>query len=363
MESHKSITQYTKNGYFTWYFPLLIGSDLTKTFTDAVKLHWSLPESNHRFKFQQISEDEVLNNFNKLLHKSKQDVLGYDSRLLGDASDSLASSITSLFNMSLHTHHLPADWKKARVTPIYKGTGEVNEPNNYRPISIVSHISKMFEKCINHQLLQYFESHPFLRHDQSAFRKGHSTGAALHKFVDDLLDIINERMMNAICFFDLKKFFDTINHYLLWSKLQKYGVEDKELLWFTDYLYDRSQAVNVDGCISSFSNINTGVPQGSVLGPLLFLIFIIDLPTCLGNTLMNIYADDTAIHVCGTDFKNIQKRLQEEVDKVVQWFHSNRLVINNLKCYCMIISSHTNQHTLIIYIDDVKIHRLILRNT
>ena len=135
--------------------------------------------------------------------------------------------------------------------------------------------------------------------------------------MDDLLDNINEGMMNAIIFFDHNKCFDTINHDLLLSKLQKYGVEDNELLWFTDYLSDRSQAVNVDGCISSFSNINTGIPQGSVLDPLLFLIFINDLPTSLRNTLINIYADDTGIHVCGTDFKNIQKRLQEEVDKVV----------------------------------------------
>ena len=156
MATSHGISPETFNTYFT-----NIGSDFTKSFTDDVKLHWSLPESNHRFKFQQISEDEVLNNLNKLSHKSKQDVLGYDSRLLGDASYSLASSITSLFNMSLHTHHLQADWKKAGVTPIYKGTGEVNEPNNYRPISVVSHISKMFEKCINHQLLQYFESHSF----------------------------------------------------------------------------------------------------------------------------------------------------------------------------------------------------------
>ena len=131
MATSHGISPETFNTYFT-----NIGSDLTKTFTDDVKLYWFLPESNRRFKFQQISE-EVLNNLNKLSHKSKQDVLGYDSRLLGDTSDSLASSITSLLNMSSHTHHLPADWKKARVTPIYKGTGEVNEPNNYRPISVV----------------------------------------------------------------------------------------------------------------------------------------------------------------------------------------------------------------------------------
>ena len=120
----------------------------------------------------------------------------------------------------------------------------------------------MFEKFINYQLLQYFGSHSFLRHDQSAFRKGHSTGTALHKLVDDLLDNINEVMMNAIWFFYLKKCFDTINHDLLLSKLKKYDVEDNKLLWLTDYLSDISQAVNVDGCISSFTNINTGAHQG-----------------------------------------------------------------------------------------------------
>ena len=130
-----------------------------------------------------------------------------------------------------------------------------------------------------------------------------------------------------------------------------------------DYLSDRSQAVTVDGCISSFTSINIGVPQESVLGPLLFLMFINDLPTCLGNTLINIYADDTAIHVCGTDLKEIQKRLQEEVDKVVKWFYMNGLLINNLKCCCMIIASCPSQKTLDIYIDDNNFHRLNRQNT
>ena len=152
-------------------------------------------------------------------------------------------------------------------------------------------------------LLQYFENHSFLCHDQSAFRKGHSTRTAFHKLVEDLLDNINGGMMNAICFLDLKKCVDTINLDLLLLKLQKYGVENNELLWFTDYLSDRSQAVTVDGCISSF----------------------------------------TIIHVCGTDLKEIQKRLQEEVYKVVKWFIMDRLLINNQKCCCMIIATCPSQ--------------------
>ena len=121
-------------------------------------LHWSLPDSTYRFKFHQISEDAVCKNLSELSIISKRDVFRFDSKLLGDASDSLTSAVTSLFNISLHTHQLPADWKKARVTPIYKGNGEVNEPSNYRPISVVSHQSTIFE---NYQLLQYFENHFF----------------------------------------------------------------------------------------------------------------------------------------------------------------------------------------------------------
>ena len=127
------------------------------------------------------------------------------------------------------------------------------------------------EKCVSYQLLlQYFYNHSFVRHDQSAFRKGHSTGMALHKLEDDLLDNINEGMINNVCFFILKNI-------LLLFKLQNYGVENNDLLWFTDFLSDRPQAGTVDACISSFTSFNIGVPQGSVLDPLLFLIFVYSL--------------------------------------------------------------------------------------
>ena len=161
----------------------------------------------------------------------------------------------------------PMTGRKPESHPITKALAHVEEPSNYRPISVVSHISKVFEKCVNVQLMQYFESHNLLRCDQSAFRKKHSTTTALHRLVDDLLDNMNEGMVNAICFFDRRKCFDSIDHKLLILKLEKYGILDREMLWLTDYLYDRTQSVFVNGSSSSFNDINVGVPQGSVWGP------------------------------------------------------------------------------------------------
>ena len=147
---------------------------------------------------------------------------------------------------------------------------------------------------------------------------------------------MNEGMVNAICFFDLKKCFDSIDHKLLILKLEKYGILDREIVWFTDYLYDRTQSVFVNGSSSSFKDINVGVPQGSVLGPLLFLVFINDLPCCLNNTFLNIYADDTVIHACGSDINNVQQLLQRDVDIVSQCFFHNKQLVNELKTHCMI---------------------------
>ena len=208
--------------------------------------------------------------------------------------------------------------------------------------------------------MQYFESHNQLRCDQSAFRKKHSTTTALHRLVDDLLDNMNEGMVNAICFFDLKKCFDSIDHKLLILKLEKYGILDREMLWFTDYLYDRTQSVFVNGSSSSFNDINVGVPQGSVLGPLLFLVFINDLPCCLTNTFLNIYADDTVIHACGSDINNVQQLLQRDVDIVSQWFFHNKLLVNELKTHCMIVTSNRKllSHRLNINLNGTQIEQV-----
>ena len=182
-------------------------------------------------------------------------------------------------------------------------------------------------------MLDYFENHELLTCNQSAFRKHYSTLTVSHKLVDDLLDNMNEKLINGACFFDLKKCFDTIDHTLLILKLEKYGIRNSELLWFSDHLQNRTKAVKIDGNSSSFNNLTVGVPQGSVLGPLLFLIFINDLPTCLTQTSINIYASDSTL-------KQVETILQTDVDNMIKWFYKNRLMLNRSKSYSMLITTN-----------------------
>ncbi len=324
-----------------------IGPRINSTFPGEPVLNWTRPDCIYKFQLNSISEDDVLKYLSTLSADSSIDVLGFDTKLLRCGADVLTSSLTELFNASIKESHLPTDWKRARITPIYKGSGSNEDPSNYRPISIVSHIPKALEKCINSQMMSYFDEHSLLTCDQSAFRAGHSTTTSAHKLFDDLLDNINEGFINGSCFLDLKKCFDTIDHVLLVQKLEKYGVKGSELLWFKDYLSSRTQAVASNGSMSELKPMYTGVPQGSVLGPILFLIFINDLPDCLLCTACNIYADDTELHCCGNTITEVEETLQHDVHNLGKWFHDNRLVPNGAKSYSMLTSSNRVEYVMI----------------
>ena len=334
-----------------------IGPRLNRTFPTENTVNWTRPKCMYSYEFNAILEDDVFKYLSDLSYDSNIDVLGFDSKLLRHGASVLTTSVTELFNMSITSHHMPADWKRARVTPIYKGTGSVDEPNNYRRISIVSHIPKVLEKMVNSQLIAYFDAFSLLTCDQSAFRRGHSTATAAHKLFDDMLDNINEGLVNGICFFDLRKCFDTIDHDLLLFKLEKYGITGDALSWFSNYLSVRTQTVSINGATSQSKPMSTGVPQGSVLGPMLFLIFINDLPTSLSCTASNIYADDTAIHACGRCIDDVNTLLQHDVRNITRWFRDNKLVVNFVKTFCMLTSCNPNisPNELHVTIGDVEI--------
>ena len=166
----------------------------------------------------------------------------------------------------------------ACVTPIYKGKGSKSDPSNYRPISITTTISKLFESIVKNQLSDYFANNNLFSPNQSAFLKGRSTQTALHSFTDYLAANINKGYVSAVCTLDMAKGFDCINHEILLNKLAFYGLDLTSVNWFKSYLTDRVQKVKYDGVSSSELPIIIGVPQGSIMGHLLFIIYI--LMTC-----------------------------------------------------------------------------------
>ena len=242
------------NNYFTQ-----IGLKLAASFCNQ-EHQWHLPESVHVFNFQPISEKFIFNELSKLPILHKIDVLDMDSYLLRLAAPIIAPSLTYLANISVRFGSLPSDLKIARVTPVFKKKGSADQAENYRPISVVSHVAKIFEKAVCNQLMEYLNLHSFITPMQSAFITKHSTQTALHKVTDDLLESIDENLVSALCFFDIRKCFDCIPHDGLLFKLSKYGITGVELKWFHSYLTNRMQYTIFKDEKSTATTLTSGIP-------------------------------------------------------------------------------------------------------
>ena len=337
-----------------------VGSKLAEKFTSGISTHIpsssNFPTSIHTFKFSTINTEEVFKLLTATGTKPKLDILEFDNYLLYLSAAFTAKPLTDIFNMSCVTGHVPHDFKKARVTPIYKNSGSVDECSNYRPISVMCNVAKVFEKCINMQLLKYMKKHAFLSPHQSAFRNNFSTQTSLHRVIDDWLEAIEHKSVTLVCCYDLKKCFDSIDHHILLNKLSMYGIKNIEYSWFKSYLTDRSQATFYQNSLSTFSQVNTGIPQGSILGPLLFLIFINDIVNIPYRCYINLYADDILLYASDDNINCAVTHLQDDINKLSQWFKDNKLTINNDKTFLIPIGSKQRLSSIIklpnIYIDE-----------
>ena len=211
--------------------------------------------------------------------------------------------------------------------PIHKG-GPADELNNYRPISLLSVFDKIFEKLMHKRLYNFLESQNILFDNQFGFRKNNSTSYALIQITERIKETIDKKKYGCGIFIDLRKAFDTVNHEILLNKLDHYGIRGTALHWFHSYLSDRKQFVFHNGESSKLQSINCGVPQGSVLGPLLFLLYINDLPNVSNILQFYLFADDTNIYYEANSLENLELIINRELKKLHTWLIVNRLSLN-----------------------------------
>ena len=239
-------------------------------------------------------------------------------------------------NRSLDTGVFPDLWKLARVAPIFKA-GQKSELTNYRPISVVSILSRLLEKMAHDQLFSHMKDCGLLSDNQFAFRKLHNTQTSIMNITETWFRNINEQKTNLSVFLDLKKAFDTVDHDVLLSKLSAYGVTDLAHGWFTSYLAGREQYCYVEGKSSNKRLVQCGIPQGSCLGPLLFIIYMNDFEKCLKKSKPNMYADDTSISYASNEINELFNEIKGELDLVSSWMRQNKLSLNAEKSEFMLI--------------------------
>ena len=229
--------------------------------------------------------------------------------------------------MSLLTGEYPDLLKVVKVIPIHKG-GSTQEVNNYRPISLLSIFDKIIEKLMHKKLYTFLECNNILFCNQFGFRKNNSTIYALAQITEMIKVSIDIGKFGCGIFIDLRKAFDTVNHEILLTKLEHYGIRDNLLNWFMSYLSNRKQYVSINGLSSEPLEINCGVPQGSVLGPLLFLLYINDLPNISNVLDFYLFADDTNIYYESDSLQELEKTINKELQKLYLWLNVNRLSLN-----------------------------------
>ena len=305
----------------------------------------NLPECDHVFKFTNVEEEEVLQ---LLLDLDISKAIGADaisSKLLRFAAPGISGSLAVLFNYSLRCGKVPLEWKSALVYPVLKG-GNSEDVGNYRPVSVLPIIVKIFERLLHRQLYRYLQMHSILYSTQSGFRPQHTTQDVVVAMVDEWRKALDEDKLVGAVMLDLSKAFDLVNHSILLKKMERYGIRGVELSWFMDYLTGRSQRVCVGQDRSDWIDVHKGVPQGSVLGPLLFILYVNDLPRVLEACTIKQYADDTTVSHTAVSASDLELSLNRDMESITKWMDKNRLKLNAKKTQLLLLGRRFRAHEL-----------------
>ena len=251
--------------------------------------------------------------------------------------DVLGPVLCSIFNKSLTSGIFPKIHKKGIIVPIYKNK-DAFDVSNYRPISLLNAVSKILEKIVAKRIISHLESNDLLSNSQFAYRKARGTDLATAKFVGDVLRNFDNNNYTCSIFLDLTKAFDCVCHNILATKLNHLGINDTAHKWLTDYLSDRIQCVKFDGCISNEKIVSIGVLQGSILGPILFLIYINDIQRAGQTGELLLFADDGNYYENSEDYSELINSVNNNLKYLIKWFVANRLAVNIIKTEAMLFS-------------------------
>ena len=356
------------NEYFINISNIVNKTDIVNENENFTKLEkYANEKLSHRtFDIELITPLDVKLIIDKLDSSKSTGLDGFGPKLIKNCGDCITPAISKIINTSITHGSFPHALKEAYVIPIFKG-GVKSIPGNYRPISILNTISKIFERHISNQLQHFFKTTNILHETQSGFREQHSCHTALTRLIDTWLkEIDNGKYVGAV-FLDLRKAFDLVDHRILLHKLKLYHFSKRSINLFESYLCNRTQVVKSGNTYSKALQIKSGVPQGSIIGPLLFLLYINDIGLSSQSMDIDLFADDSTTYASDHDLHRIEVKLQSNIDHISKWCKINNMSLHPLKTKCMIIStSHkqkrakeldlTIQNTAI---DNVQVHKLL----
>ena len=318
-----------------------IGPNLASSIPNSHKpFHHYLNNKNaSSLFFDPVVEEEVKDIVNNLNTKKASGFDGITNFLLKNLVDEIISPLTYILNMSLLKGVVPDRMKIAKVIPIFK-KGNKEELGNYRPISLLTSLSKILERLVYSRTLKFFNEFNIFSNSQFGFRKKHSTSHALLTFINKMANATDDQLYTIGIFLDLSKAFDTIDHDILLYKLSYYGIRGKALDWFRSYLTNRKQFVAVNGHESMSKHISCGVPQGSLLGPLLFILYINDFPNSSSLLSFILFADDSNIFFSHCNPQTLLDTVNNELKFVQDWIYANKLSLNIAKTQYMVFKNN-----------------------
>ena len=329
----------TLNKYFVG-----IGENLSANLsnvTHTIDYYWDNPNKEN-FYINPSTSEEVLELINELDANKSMDIYNISPKMMHDAKYFLSDALCSLFNKSVIDHCFPDNLKYAKVLPIHKGKSKL-ECGNYRPISLLPLFSKILERLMYNRLLSFITKHNILYQHQYGFQKSKSTELAVNTLLTDVIESLKNKKKSVCIFLDFAKAFDTVNHQILLKKLNHYGIKGIALKLFESYLANRKQCVSIGSVMSETDIIKCGVSQGSILGPLLFLIYINDITKSSNVLKFLLFADDTCLSFSYEKSNpETEQLLNEEMQKILDWLTTNKLALNVDKSNYLIFTTGKN---------------------